>query len=107
MKATGSLVSRLTRCWQRTRRGKVLVLIPVLALFCLGVTTQVFAATHRAPAGPQMSLEPLCSGYGCDDRDPYATRCAGQSWDQVITPVARTQRLQAHLWTCRGAMGGS
>jgi hypothetical protein len=83
MKATGSLVSRLARCWQRLRWSNVLVLVPVLALLCLGVTTQVSAATHRVPSSQRVHLGPLCSGYGCDDRDPYATRCAGQSWDQV------------------------
>jgi hypothetical protein len=120
MKKKVSVVARLAGCRQRIRGGTFRqrirggtfrLLVPVLALLCLGVTTQVFAATHRAPAGPQMSLGPLCSGHGCDDRDPYATRCAGQSWDQVwvvLSASIKNQRGQqigyTQLWwsqTCQ------
>jgi hypothetical protein len=68
------------------RLKKSLLLVTALALLSLvlaGVTVpQAHAAAHTFT-----SASPLCSGHGCDDRDPYTTHCAGQSWDQVWVVV--------------------
>jgi hypothetical protein len=87
----------------------------LLLVACLGVATwissppQAFAAsmtTHQA-----MNAGPLCSGTGCNGKDPYVMHCAGQSWDSwyvVLTKPVLSQENQPigyiQLWysnTCK------
>lgn len=93
-----------------SRLKKNLLLVTALALLSL-VLVGVAAPQVHAAALTFTSASPLCSGHGCDDRDPYATHCAGQSWDQVwvvLTSPVKNQHGQqigyTQLWwsqTCQ------
>src|SRR5579885_1147449 len=68
------------------RLKKSLLLVPALALLSMVLVGVAVPQVHAAMQA-NASASPFCSGHGCDDRDPYATHCAGQSWDQVWVVV--------------------
>jgi hypothetical protein len=104
---------------QRPKRVRRVRLFPFLLILLITLTSLLLVAPFSVSAqgltgGPvpsasqvqftramQPTGEPSCFGQGCNFTNPYATECAGQSWDSWWVV------LSGYLRDSHGNIGGS